>query len=344
MSWGRSGSVGLVLVFAAALGSVAAAEEPVTWRMNSLLFLKVFGEAGMRFADTVRVISGGSIDIEFNDRLVFDADAFAAMEEGLVDAVWGSAGHHHREDPALAIFTGFPFITDMGDFSAWMRHGGGQDHLNEIYARHGLYSIYCGILPPESGGWFREPIDQPGDLDGLRMRVFGLGGRVMRKLGVLTYEMPAAEVVPALENRTLDAAEFSLTSIDVELGLQDAARHLYMPGWQQPVTTLEFLLPAKTYGLLSDRQKLTLQTACGDNIVWTAARFTADEIETLASLRTAGVEIHLWPEDILEALEGAWTEVIAEETAADPVLAAAWVDYLRFREDHRSYRELAFPD
>jgi TRAP-type mannitol/chloroaromatic compound transport system substrate-binding protein len=334
----------IALGAATCLGSGANAEETVRWRMNSLLFPKVFGEAGMRFADTVRVLSDGTLDIEFNDRLVYDEDTFTAMKTGLIDVVWGSAGHHHREDPALALFTGFPFGPDGAEFSAWMRYGGGEVALNAIYARHGLKSVYCGVLPPEGGGWFREEIHSVEDLEGLNMRVFGLGGLAMRKLGVVPFEMPAGEVKPAFENGVLDAAEFSFPSIDIELGISDVAKHLYLPGWQQPVTQLELLLPIEKYERLSEWHKAVIDAACGDSVAWTFAKFTMDQIDTLQAFRGAGVEIHRWPPEILTELERAWEMVIAEETAADPLLAEAWQNYLSFREEYRAYRDLAYPD
>jgi TRAP-type mannitol/chloroaromatic compound transport system substrate-binding protein len=290
------------------------------------------------------VLSGGTLDIEFNYRLVLDEDTFAAMDAGLIDAVWGSAGHHHREDPALALFTGFPFGPDAAEFSAWMRFGGGEDALAAIYARHGLKSVYCGALPPEGGGWFREEVHTVADLDGLNMRVFGLGGLVMRRLGVVPYELPAGEVKPAFERGEIDAAEFSIPSIDIELGLAEVAKHLYLPGWQQSVTQLELLVPLEKYDRLSDRQKAIIGTACGDSVTWTHAKETMDQIDTLAAFREAGVQIHRWPDAILTELEGAWEDVIAEEVADDPLLAGAWQDYQSFRAANREYRDLAYPD
>jgi hypothetical protein len=174
--------------------------------MNSLLYPKLFGEAGERFAETVRRLSGGSFIIEVHDRLVLDQETFGALESGLIDAVWGSAGHHHREDPALTIFSGFPFGPDPGGFTAWMQVGGGGEALQAIYARHGMKSLYCGILPSEGGGWFLEPIDGIEDLEGLAVRSFGYGARVLQKLGVTTYELPAQEVRPALETGLIGAA------------------------------------------------------------------------------------------------------------------------------------------
>lgn len=333
---------GLALAIGLATGPVAGENDVVRWRMNSLLYPKLFGEAGERFAETVRRLSGGSFIIEVHDRLVLDQDTFGALESGLIDAVWGSAGHHHREDPALTIFSGFPFGPDPAGFTAWMKAGGGAEALEAIYARHGLKSLYCGILPAEGGGWFRAPLESADDLDGLAMRSFGYGARVLQKLGVVPYELPAQEIRPALETGLIAAAEFSLPSIDADLGIAEVASHLYFPGWQQPVTSLEVLMPERTWAALSDRHKAVLRAACGDTLSWTAAEAAVQQVEALAGFRAKGVELHAWPDEIVIALRRAWDEVIAEETARDPLLAKAWEGYLRFRDGYGDWQARAY--
>lgn len=335
---------GLALAICVMAGPVASQEDVVHWRMNSLLYPKLFGEAGERFAETARRLSGGRFVIEVHDRLVLDQDTFGALKSGLVDAVWGSAGHHHREDPALTIFTGFPFGPDPAGFTAWMKGGGGAEALEAIYARHGMKSLYCGILPAEGGGWFRAPIESSADLDGLAMRSFGYGARVLQKLGVVPYELPAEEIRPALESGLIDAAEFSLPSIDADLGIAEVAKHLYFPGWQQPVTSLEVLMPERTWEALSDQHKTVLETACGDTLSWTAAEAAVKQVEALAGFRAMGVELHAWPDEVLLELRQAWDEVIAEEAAGDPLLAKAWESYLRFRDGYGDWQARAYAD
>jgi len=329
-----------LLAVAVWLGASPAAgqEEVLRWRMNSLLYPKLFGEAGERFAETVRRLSGGSFVIEVHDRLVLDQETFGALESGLIDAVWGSAGHHHREDPALTIFSGFPFGPDPGGFTAWMQVGGGDEALQAIYARHGMKSLYCGILPSEGGGWFLEPISGIEDLQALAVRSFGYGARVLQKLGVTTYELPAQEVGPALETGLIGAAEFSLPSIDAELGIAEIAKHLYFPGWQQPVTSLEILMPERRWASLSDQYKVVLEAACGDTLSWTVSDAVMQQVEALDRFQAMGVQFHRWPDDVLLALRKAWNDVIAEEVADDPVLAKAWNGYLRFANDYTGWQ------
>ena len=314
---------------------VAASDENVLrWRMNSLLYPKLFGEAGEHFAEEVRRRSDGTFIIAVHDRMVLDQDSFGALKSGLVDAVWGSAGHHHREDPALAIFSGFPFGPDAEGFTAWMREGGGAEALNKIYEQHNLKALYCGILPMEGGGWFRVPIEQLEDLDGLRMRSFGYGARTLMKLGVITYELPAPDIRPALATGLIDAAEFSLPSIDADLGLSDVGRHLYQPGWQQPSTSLEILMPLKSWMALSESRRAVIESACDETLSWTLASVAKQQEEALARFRADGVDLHDWPEEILVALRKAWQEVISEETRRNPLLGQAWESYLRFEESY----------
>jgi TRAP-type mannitol/chloroaromatic compound transport system substrate-binding protein len=322
----------------------AGQEEPLRWRMNSLLYPILFGEAGERFAETVRQLSGGNFTIEVHDRLVLDQDTFDALDAGLIDAAWGSAGHHHREDPALTLFSGFPFGPDPAGFTAWMQVGGGAEALQAIYARHGLKSLYCGILPAESGGWFREPIEGVEDLDGLAMRTFGYAARVLKKLGVVPYELPAQEIRPAFEIGLIGAAEFSLPSIDADLGIADVANHLYFPGWQQTITSLEILMPERSWAALSDHRKSVLEAACGATLSWTASEAVMRQVEALAQFRGKGIEFHRWPDDVLRAMRKAWDEVIAEEAASDALLASAWSAYLIFRDDYEKWQSLSYVD
>ncbi|MGQ3119686.1 MAG: TRAP transporter substrate-binding protein [Aliihoeflea sp.] len=323
-------------IFAAA--PAATQDDVVHWRMNSLLYPKLFGEAGERFAEIVRRLSGGSFVIEVHDRLVLDQDTFDALEAGLVDAAWGSAGHHGREDSALTIFTGFPFGPDPAGFTAWMQIGGGAEALQAIYDRHGMKSLYCGILPAEGGGWFLAPIESVDDLGGLSIRSFGYGARVLQRLGVVPYELPAQEIRQAFETGLIDAAEFSLPSIDADLGIAEVAKHLYFPGWQQPVTSLEILMPERRWEVLSDRHQAVIEAACGDMLSWTAPAAVEKQIEALQQFRQMGVEFHQWPDDVLVEMREAWEDIIAEDVEGDPLLAGAWSDYLDFRERYGDWQ------
>jgi len=135
------------------------------------------------------------------------------------------------------------------------------------------------------------------------------------------YALPAEDIRPALESGLIDGAEFSLPAINAELGIADVARHLYLPGWQQPVTSLELLMPAQTWSALSDRHKAVLDAACEESLSRTADEARIQNVAALAEFRAQGIELHRWPD-----------EVIAEDVARYPRLADAWQSSLHVRE------------
>jgi TRAP-type mannitol/chloroaromatic compound transport system substrate-binding protein len=320
----------VIVVVVSAQSPITAGAANVHWRVNSLLATQLFGESGRIFAEEVERATDGAFTMEVHDQLVLDVDAFEALRSGLVDAVWGSPGHHHREDPSLTIFGGFPFGPDPAAFTAWMTEGGGSAMLNEMYERHGLRSIYCGALPAEGGGWFRFPVESVTDLDGLSMRAFGYGASTLRTLGVTTYELPASDIRPAYDTGIIDAAEFAMPSIDGELGLDEMAPYLLMPGWQQPATSLELLVLETSWLELPERFREAITHACDAVSRWTLDVALPRQEAALEGFRLKGVKTHQWPEDVLEALELAWAKVVAAEIEDNPKIGSVWQSYLRF--------------
>ena len=135
-----------------------------------------------------------------------------------------------------------------------------------------------------------------------------------------------------------------MPSIDADLGLAEVAKYLYLPGWQQPTTSLEILMPERTWAGLSGRHRAVIEAACGDTLSWTAAAAVEQQVAALAAFRAEGVEVRAWPDDILAALRQAWDEVIAEEAAGDPLLAEAWEGYLQFREGYADWQASAYAE
>ncbi|WP_149866550.1 TRAP transporter substrate-binding protein [Tropicimonas marinistellae] len=314
---------------------IAPAAENVHWRVNSLLAPELFGESGRILAEEVGRLTDGAFTIQVHDQLVLDMDAFEALRSGLVDAVWGSPGHHHREDPTLTIFGGFPFGPDPGTFTAWMKEGGGSKALNDLYRRHGLRSVYCGALPAEGGGWFRAPVERAEDLGELSMRAFGYGARTLAVLGTTTYELPGTDIRSAYEAGIIDAAEFAMPSIDAELGLDEMAPYLLLPGWQQPATSLELLVLETSWLELPESFRDAIAQSCDAVSRWSLDVATPRQDATIEGFRAEGVEIRQWPDDVLEALNLAWMEVIEAGIEDSPELGRVWQNYLSFLESYR---------
>ena len=226
MKLGFMKRAGLVAIAAAMTVGVMApsaeAGKKVRWKMHSAFGtnLAVLGRVPTFITDRVREMSGGDFDIK-----VFEPGALSGgyayydpISQGAFEAAYGTPGASQGKNSALAFASSWPFGPGTGEFLAWLRYGGGNEIISEIYARDGIKWFMCGIIPPETSGWFREEIKSLEQLKGLKMRFFGMGAKVMQKFGVSTQQLAGGDIYPALELGTIDATEFSMPAIDRSLG------------------------------------------------------------------------------------------------------------------------------
>ncbi len=337
-----------VLSAGVALASVggAAAEEKVRLKMGSTFPSKLvqLGSLGKTLEKTVNSISGGSIKMKFYEpgALVPALELFDAVRSGAVDAGWSTPGYWQGKEPALALFAAVPFGPSAGEYLAWIYHAGGEEMMQKIYARHGIHSMICGVIAPEASGWFRAPVSSIDDLKGKKMRFFGLGAKVMQKLGVDTQLLAGADIYPALERGTIDATEFSQPAIDLNLGFYQIAKHYYFPGWHQQSTLFELMINKKKWDAMSDRQKAVLKTACLANSTIGLAEGEAIQGKALKTLQGKGVTIHKWSDADLAKLEKTWNEVAAELAAQNADFKAVWDSLQKFRAEYKVWKDVGY--
>jgi TRAP-type mannitol/chloroaromatic compound transport system substrate-binding protein len=253
---------------------------------------------------------------------------------------WTTAGFHTGKYPAVAFFSTVPFGPLYGEFFAWKIYGGGDALQNEISGEHGMTKIDCNATGSETSGWFREKIGSLEDLKGLKMRFFGLGAQVMQKLGVSTQLLAPPDIYPALERGVIDATEFAMPDMDINLGFYQVAKYNYYPGWHQPASVGELLMNRAAYEALPEPYKAMLEAACGWNIHVTFAESEAMNPPAMNEmLEKYEVQNVRWTDDELAAFEAAWNEVLAEQAAADPTFKKVADSYLAFREIYRTWGE-----
>ena len=242
-----------------------SAQERVKWRMPSAFgsSLPHLGPSGVRFTKDIERLSGGKFEMKFFEpgALVPALECFDAVSKGSVEACWTTPGYHTGKYPALAFFTTVPFGPSFGEFLAWKWFGGGNKLRDEIYAKHDLIAFDCFCIGPETSGWFRNEIKSLDEMKGLKMRFFGLGAKVMQKLGVSTQLLAAADIFPALERGVIDATEFSMPTMDIKLGFHQIAKFNYFPGWHQQVSCSEMLMNKKAFDALPDQYKAMIEVA-----------------------------------------------------------------------------------
>ncbi len=332
-------SVGIALT-----GGVAGAQE--TWNLQSTYpgSLTQLGTLGIRIAEQVTRITDGEINMVFQEpgAIVPALEVFDAVGTGAVEAGWSTPGYWAGRVPALQLLAAVPFGPQAGEYLAWVKFGGGKELLEELYEPHNIHAIHCGIIAPEAAGWFREPINSPEDFQGLTMRFFGLGAKVMEKMGTSTQLLAGGDIFPALELGTIDATEFSMPAIDLNLGFYQVASHYYFPGWHQQATLFDLMINLDLWESLDESTQFKIETVCDASITYGLAEGEALQFDALAQLEENGVTLHTYSDEILEALEAAWLEVVEEESAADADFARTYESYATFRENYRRWGELGY--
>ena len=227
---------------------------------------------------------------------------------------------------------------------AWMEFGGGKELLDELYEPHNIKSLPCAVIAPEAAGWFREPINNPEDLQGLSMRFFGLGAKVMEKMGVSTQLLAGGDIFPALELGTIDATEFSMPAIDLNLGFYQVASEYYLPGWHQQSTFFDLMINLGLWESLDESTQFKIETVCDASIAYGLAEGEALQFSAMQELEDNGVNIRQLPDSVLSALRDAWNEVAEEEAAADEDFARVLESYREFRANYEIWGERAYVD
>lgn len=331
----------------AAMGGTSAAvgAEPSPRRLSfASTFpgdMALIGEAAEQIAERIARATGGELQLEFHEpgTLVPAAETLYAVADGRIDAGWGGAGWFSGVDSAFNMFSAVPFGPGVGEYMAWMYHGGGLEMARELFGQHDLYNLPCALIAPEASGWFRREIHTIDDFQGLRMRFFGLGARVMARLGAETQQLPPGDVLAALEVGSIDAAEFSLPKMDYDLGFQTVAKYYYFPGWHQQATFFDLYINRATWESLPDRHKAVVELACGDMIRHTIAAGEAAQAGVMRQMQSEGVQIRRWSPEIIAAMESAWNQVAREEAEINPNFRRVYDSYMAFRTDYTIWQE-----
>lgn len=319
---------------------------PVRWKMTSTFpsSLTQLGSMGKRFSDQINKVSGGNIEIRFYEpgALAPTLEGFDAVSYGAIEAGWSTSGYWAGKEPALQLFGSVPFGPDAPEYIAWYYFGGGKEIYRELYARHNMYALICGVTAPEASGWFKEEIKTVEDFKGKKIRFFGLGARVLNKLGANSQLLAGGDIFPALELGTIDGAEFSMPAVDYDMGFYQVAKNYYFPGWHQQSTMYEVTINLDAWNSLSETQQAQIETTCGDNVRFGIAEGEALQFEAMKKLEVKGVTLREWPPEVLSALEAAWLEVAAEMAAEDEDFARAWASLQTFRKDYKIWRDKGY--
>jgi TRAP-type mannitol/chloroaromatic compound transport system substrate-binding protein len=340
----------LIATLILGLSVVAQAAEKKLLLKAPLVFataLPVLGDTVPEFAADVKAMSNGNINVKLYEpgKLLPPFEILGAVSAGKVNAGCSTAAYWQGKMPEAALFSAFPFGPEIDEYMAWFFEGNGMKLYQEMYdnAGYNVKVILIGFISAETSGWFAKPIDTVDDLKGLKMRFFGLGGKVMQKLGVAVSMLPAGEIFQALEKGVIDATEFSLANIDQKLGFYKVAKYNYWPGWHQPGGTQELLINKDTWNSMTTAQQAIILSAAKQNIVRSISRSEAQQGAAIReNVEKRGVINKYWSDEMLAVFETTWKEVSDEHVAKYPEFKKIWDDLTVFRAEYDYWKKLGF--
>ena len=329
------------------MGGFAQAED-LRWKMPVAFSTKLpgLGSPAAWVADKINTASDGSIKIKVFEpkKLVPPFEILQSVSDGKVSAGYTWIGYDQGKVPAVPLFAAVPFGLKPPAYAGWYFYGGGHEMLQKVYTNKGfnVHAQLCGIIGPETAGWYKEPITSLEDYKGMKIRFAGLGGKVLEKFGASVTMLPGGELFQALEKGTIDATEFSMPAIDQILGFDKVVKNNLFPGWHQPFTAQYMLINGDAWKAASAAQKALVETACTAGTLMGLAEGEYKNGAVLTKLKEEGINVGKIPMPILKQLKEATNQVLAEQAAADADFKMVLESQQAFQKDYVIWDENAY--
>jgi TRAP-type mannitol/chloroaromatic compound transport system substrate-binding protein len=314
------------------------AQPKVQWRMSTAWTssLDMLQGAAQRLAKVVEEMSGGRFRIEVfpGGQIMPPLGCFDAASQGTVEAFMAASHYWAAKEPAVQWFSAVPFGMNSEGMVAWYYQSDGLKLWEETYAPFSLVPRPGPSVSPQMAGWFRKKMNTIGDYKGLKMRIPGLGGKVVVRAGGATVLTPAAEIYGALERGTIDAGEWIGPYDDMKLGLHKTARYYYYPGWHEPGSMPEFGFNKKAYEALPGDLRSTLDHAVAAVQVYGLTDYhtkNAIALERLKAEFKGKVEVLALPVPVLRDLKKLSAEVVREESEKTPMARKVHASFTKFQ-------------
>jgi len=294
----------------------------------------IYGGAEV-FAERVGAMTGGKFKITARSagELAPGLQVLDVVSQGAVPIGHTASYYYVGKTNAVAFGTCLPFGLLATQQNSWLYEGGGLDLMQQLYKdRFNIIQFPAGNTGAQMGGWFNKEINTPKDLEGLKMRIPGLGGKVMNKLGVTVQVLPGGEIFQALQTNAIDAAEWVGPYDDEKLGFQKVAKYYYYPGWWEPGPTLEVEVNLDEWAKLPETYQAIIQTAATQANMTMMARYNAKNNEALQRLLDYGVELRPYSDEVMAAAEGAANDLYDEFKQTDADFKSIFEQWDAFRQ------------
>jgi len=302
------------------------------------------GMAPEKIANLVEEMSNGQMQIT----------VYGAGEQvpafGVFDAV--SSGSHQMghsggyfwkgKVPAAQFFTSVPFGLTADEINAWVNRGGGLELWREIYEPFNIYPIPAGNTGTQMFGWFNKEINSLEDVKGLKMRIPGIGGEVLKEAGGIPVTLPGGELFTALQTGVIDATEWVGPYNDLTFGFHQAAKYYYYPGWHEPGPMLELLINMDAWNSLPKHLQVIIETATKAVNQDTLDEYLARNNQALTELvEVHGVELRKLPDDVIEEFRAISNEILSDLAEEDEVIGKVYDSYIEFKNNVTEYHKIS---
>ena len=292
--------------------------------------------------DRIAAMTGGRFTIEpyAAGEIVPGLEVLDAVQNGTAECGHTASYYYVGKNSALAFGTCVPFGLTAQQQNAWYYHGGGLEAMHELYSDFNVINFPAGNTGVQMGGWFKKEVKSLQDLKGLKMRIPGIGGKIMSRLGVNVQVLPGGEIYLALERGAIDAAEWVGPYDDLKLGLNKAASYYYYPGWWEPGATLEVQVNKSQWEKLPVEYQEIFKTAAMEANLNMLSKYDALNREALKTLVDGGTKLTPYPPEVLQAAQKAAQDYYAEESTKNPAFKKVYDQWNQFRTDVAEWNKI----
>ncbi|MBZ9558637.1 MULTISPECIES: TRAP transporter substrate-binding protein [unclassified Modicisalibacter] len=337
-----AGAAGAV---AAPFVSTARAQDTVRWKMVTSWpkNFPALGTGANDFAKRIGELSGGrmQVDVYGAGEMVPALEVFDAVSEGTAQMGHSASYYWRGKVPAAQYFTAVPFGMNTTETNAWLYQGDGMKLWDELYAGFNLKPFAVGNTGTQMAGWFKKEINSLEDMQGLKIRLPGLAGEVMNRIGATALTIPGSEIFTSMQTGVLDAADWVGPYNDLAFGLYQVAEYYYTSAWNEPSAILEGTVNLDAWKALPDDLKVVVSEAARSANLAMIDEFTLRNAEALETLVDEhGVKLRSLPDDVIEALAEASQTVLAEQAAGDPASKKIFDSYQAFQQQVRRFTDI----
>jgi TRAP-type mannitol/chloroaromatic compound transport system substrate-binding protein len=333
-----AGSAGLAGIIASASPpAVAQAAPEVKWRLASSFpkSLDTIYAVGENVGKRVAALTNNRFQVQTfaAGEIVPGLQVADAVQNATVQMGHTAAYYYIGKDPTFALGCAVPFGLNARQYNAWWHVGGGDALYNEFLREYGIHALLAGNTGAQMGGWYRKEIKTVADLKGLKMRIAGLAGQVLSKLGVVPQQLAGGEIYPALEKGTIDATEWVGPYDDEKLGFHKVAKFYYYPAWWEGGPALHLFVNQKAWSELPKDYQAALEVAAHECNVLMLARYDAGNPLALKRLVASGTQLRPYPRPVMDACYKASKEFYEELTAKNAKFKKIYDHQMKFLED-----------